>query len=342
MPACANWWQTDGCECGIPCLWQSMGLLRRLDIIVVALMLARVIAVVGWAAYRYQSTRRSPATDTNGRKTFAAELSLRLYTLRSISQTAPFLGLVGSCIGIFDSFIGVGMQRGTALAIINLNLSRALITTAAAYLVAVPAIWSHNYLWTLLGSLNLEISESAHETVRRSERCIGIAQSLPLREQFSRLPSSAVTVAPCLALVIAGFMTFSAFDVTKGLSVGLLGPEGRAARTQYFTTDPVVVVVAVARGADDDPLLFVNSKETTWDELGNTVRRELELRPRRVTYVEAESGTQWRDVANVIDIVQLDASVVLSTTKPDMKSLQRNHQGVEKNASQSKHRHNAH
>ena len=327
MPACTSSWQTYGCECGIPCLWQSMGLLRRIDIIVLALMLGRVIGIVGWAAYQYQSTRRSFPTDPNSqelhsdRKMFAADLSLRLYTLRSIAHTAPFLGLAGSCVGIFDSFTGVGMQRGTALAIINLNLSRAPITTAAAFLVAVPAIWSHNHLRALLDLLKLEILGSAHGTVRQPKLCVGVAQSLPLKKQFSGLPSSAVTVAPCLALVIAGFITFSSFDITRGLPVGLLGPGGLAARVQYFTLDPVVVVVAMS--VDGTPVLYVNSKKTPWDELGNTIRSEIELRPRRVAYVEAESDVRWTDVVNVIYIVELEATVVLSTITPGVKPARR-------------------
>lgn len=97
-----------------------------------------------------------------------------------------------------------------------------------------------------------------------------------------------------------------------------LEPGGRAAREEYFTTEPIVIVVAT--GGDGIPVLYVNSKKTPWDELGNTVQRELELRPRRVAYVEAESGVRWTDVANVIDIVELDATVVLSTITPDMKS----------------------
>jgi hypothetical protein len=286
-----------------------MGLLRRLDVIVLALMLARVIAIVGYAAYRYHSIRRSPATDTNSRKMFAAELSVRLYTLRSIAHTAPFLGLVGSCIG---------MQRSTALAIISMNLGRALITTAAALVVTVPAIWTHNCLRALLDLLKIEMSWSAHETTRQQKRCVGIAQSLPLRKQSSRLPSSAVTVAPCMALVIAAFITFSPFDIPKGLPVGLLRPAGQAVE-EYFTTDPVVIVVAMS--GDDIPVLYVNSKKTQWGELGDTVRGELELRPRRVAYVEAESGVRWTDVTNVIDIVGPDATVVLSTIMPNMKSL---------------------
>jgi hypothetical protein len=295
-----------------------MGLLRRLDVIVLALMLARVLAIVGHAAYRYHSIRRSPATDTNSRKMVAAELRQRLYILRSIVQNAPFLGLAGSCVGILDSFTGIGMQRGTALAIISMNLGRALITSAAALLVTVPAIWSRNYLRTLLDLLKIEISGSGHETIRQRRQCVGVAQSLPLKKQFSGLPSSPVTVAPCLALVIVSFITFSSFGVPRGLWVGLLRPGGPAAREEYFTSDPVVIVVGMS--VDGIPVLYVNSKKTPWDELRNTVRGELELRPRRVAYVEAESGVRWTDVVDVIDIVGLDATLVLSTIKPDMKS----------------------
>jgi biopolymer transport protein ExbD len=297
---------------------------------VLALMLARVIFVVARAAYRHRSIRRPPSTDTNSqefqrvRKMFAADLSLRLHTLRWIAETAPFLGLAGSCVGILGSFTGIGMSRRTALAILSLNLGRAPITTAAALLVTIPAIWSYNYLRTRLELLQVEISGNAHEAIRQRKRYAGIAQSLPLKKRFSGLPSSAVTVAPCLALVIAGFMTFSSFDISKGLPVRLLGPGERASRKEYFTTDPVVIVVALSKNGSAD--LYVNSKETPWDEFGTTVQRELKLRPRQVVYVEAESGVRWTDVVNVIDIVELDATVVLSTITPDTKSLRGHHQ----------------
>jgi hypothetical protein len=121
--------------------------------------------------------------------------------------------------------------------------------------------------------------------------------------------------------VIAGFITFSSFDITRGLPVGLLGPGGLAARVQYFTPDPVVVVVAMS--VDGTPVLYVNSKKTPWDDLGNTVRSEIELRSRRVAYVEAESDVRWTDVVNVIDIAELEATVVLSTITPYVKPARR-------------------
>ncbi len=298
-----------------------MGLLRRLDVIVLVVMLLRVIAIIGHVVYRYISIRRSPATDTNSLKALAAELSQRAYILKSIIHTAPFLGLAGSCIGIFDSFTGVAMQKAAAMALINLNLSRAPITTAAAILVTVPAIWCHNCLRTLLDLLKIEISESAHDKPRQRKRSVGVAQSLPLNKQFSGLPSSAVTVAPCLALVLAGFITFSSFDIPRGLPVGLLGPGGRPARAEYFTTDPVVITIAT--GADGTPVLFVDSKRTPWEQLRTTVQDELKMRKSRVAYVEAECGVRWMDVANAIDVVEFDATVVLPTITPHIESPRR-------------------
>ena len=105
--------------------------------------------------------------------------------------------------------------------------------------------------------------------------------------------------------------------------MGLLGPGERAARKEYFTADPVVIVVALTE--DGSPVRYVNSKKTPFDELSTPVQGELKLRPRRVAYVEAESGARWTDVVNVIDIVQLDATVVLSTITPDTKLLRGHH-----------------
>ncbi|HWO34283.1 MAG TPA: biopolymer transporter ExbD [Candidatus Acidoferrum sp.] len=77
---------------------------------------------------------------------------------------------------------------------------------------------------------------------------------------------------------------------------------------------------------DGSPDIYVNSKKTPFDELSTTVQRDLKLRPRRVVYVEAESNVRWTDVVNVIDIVELDATVVLSTITPDTKLLRGHHQ----------------
>jgi biopolymer transport protein ExbD len=67
--------------------------------------------------------------------------------------------------------------------------------------------------------------------------------------------------------------------------------------------------------------LYVRSKETSWDELGNTLRNQLKVRPHWVVYVEGEDYASWRDVVNVIDVAQgLHAEVVLLTAAPNVGS----------------------
>jgi hypothetical protein len=94
------------------------------------------------------------------------------------------------------------MQRRTALAIINLNLSRAPITTAAAYLATVPATWSHNYLRTQLDLPKIEISGIYYAggvfrefTVRISEASTrqGISRRRPLQCERSSRPLFSVS-----------------------------------------------------------------------------------------------------------------------------------------------------
>jgi biopolymer transport protein ExbD len=64
----------------------------------------------------------------------------------------------------------------------------------------------------------------------------------------------------------------------------------------------------------------VNLKKTPWDELQNTLRRELKVRPpKSVVYVQAENDVSWADVVNAIDAVEgLHANVVLLTVAPDV------------------------
>jgi biopolymer transport protein ExbD len=115
-------------------------------------------------------------------------------------------------------------------------------------------------------------------------------------------------------------MTFSAFNIPRGLPVGVLEPGGQAAREEYYTDDPIVIVVAISE--NDYACLSVDSKKVRWGDFGTTVRAKLQLGSQRVAYVEAESNVRWSDVVDVIDIVEgLGGRVVLSTITPDVKSL---------------------
>jgi biopolymer transport protein ExbB/biopolymer transport protein TolQ len=80
------------------------------------------------------------------RRMLTADLELGLNTLASIASSAPFIGLFGTVFGILGAFREVGIQKDAAMAMITSSLAEALVTTVMGLLVAVPAVWWHNYL----------------------------------------------------------------------------------------------------------------------------------------------------------------------------------------------------
>jgi biopolymer transport protein ExbB/TolQ len=68
-----------------------------------------------------------------------------LNSLSAISGTAPFVGLLGTCIGILDSFKGYAGNKYGSLAFFATNLAEALVPTAVGLLVGVVATWSYNW-----------------------------------------------------------------------------------------------------------------------------------------------------------------------------------------------------
>src|SRR5439155_20970381 len=74
--------------------------------------------------------------------------------LATVGSTSPFVGLLGTTMGIVQSF--TAMSSGGAsggLAGIAGGISEALITTALGLLVAIPAVWFYNYFTTKIENL---------------------------------------------------------------------------------------------------------------------------------------------------------------------------------------------
>jgi biopolymer transport protein TolQ len=68
-----------------------------------------------------------------------------VYLLAMISSISPFLGLLGTVWGITNSFYDIGKQGSAALQVVAPGIAEALITTIAALVVAIPALFFYNY-----------------------------------------------------------------------------------------------------------------------------------------------------------------------------------------------------
>src|ERR671918_2333713 len=74
-----------------------------------------------------------------------AELKRGLGILATVGATAPFVGLLGTTMGIVNSFQGMAASGSGGLSAISAGVAEALITTAFGLLVAIPAVWAYNY-----------------------------------------------------------------------------------------------------------------------------------------------------------------------------------------------------
>ena len=95
----------------------------------------------------------------------ATELKRHLPVLATIGATAPFVGLLGTVIGITNSFVGIAATGGGGIEAVAGGVGEALITTAAGLLVAIPALWIYNYFITRLEELFSELAFAADELV---------------------------------------------------------------------------------------------------------------------------------------------------------------------------------
>jgi biopolymer transport protein ExbB/biopolymer transport protein TolQ len=69
------------------------------------------------------------------------ELRRGLGVLATVGATAPFVGLLGTTMGIVNAFTGMAASGSGGLSAISAGVAEALITTAFGLLVAIPAVW---------------------------------------------------------------------------------------------------------------------------------------------------------------------------------------------------------
>ena len=78
--------------------------------------------------------------------TINSKLTGGLPFLASVGATAPFVGLLGTVIGIYRALINIGIAGSASIDKVAGPVGEALIMTAIGLLVAVPAVLAYNWL----------------------------------------------------------------------------------------------------------------------------------------------------------------------------------------------------
>ncbi len=97
------------------------------------------------------------------------DLTRHLTTIASMGANAPYIGLLGTILGILLTFYDLGHSAHLNSSAIMLGLALALKATAGGILVAIPSIMSYNALMRKVEVLQLQYqaqhSSTCHEKV---------------------------------------------------------------------------------------------------------------------------------------------------------------------------------
>ena len=100
-----------------------------------------------------------------GRQADAVSSDVRrgMSVLASVGSIAPFVGLLGTVIGIISAFQGIAAEGSGGLGAVSAGIAEALIVTAIGLVVAIPSVLAFNLLSgradTLLLALDLARGE---------------------------------------------------------------------------------------------------------------------------------------------------------------------------------------
>jgi biopolymer transport protein ExbB len=107
-----------------------------------------------------------------------------VWLLGTIGSLAPFIGLLGTVIGIIRAFENMAATGSGGFAVVSAGISEALIATAAGLLVGVLAIFAYNALMVRIGNLTAEWRDWTDELLQI------LSAPAPRKESIARVVQS--------------------------------------------------------------------------------------------------------------------------------------------------------
>lgn len=93
------------------------------------------------------------------------DLERYLNTLGTIAAISPFLGLLGTVLGMIQMFAGIGSHGLGDPSIVASGISQALVATASGLVVAIPSLMFYRYLRGRVDGLTVEMEQEALQLV---------------------------------------------------------------------------------------------------------------------------------------------------------------------------------
>jgi len=99
-----------------------------------------------------------------------AAVESRLNFLATTGSTAPFIGLLGTVIGIMTSFGHIAATGSASLAVVAPGISEALFATAVGLFAAIPAVVAYNFFIGRVRRLEINLTNFSSDFLNIAKR----------------------------------------------------------------------------------------------------------------------------------------------------------------------------
>ena len=113
---------------------------------IIGFLILLSIITVGVALARRMVYRRLRLEDFTDKSSLEKELTRKLHWIATIGSNAPYIGLLGTVLGIMLTFYTIGVEGFMDTGKIMVGLALALKATAVGLVVAIPSVTIYNFL----------------------------------------------------------------------------------------------------------------------------------------------------------------------------------------------------
>lgn len=117
-----------------------------IDYGVLGLLVAMSVFAIGIALERWLFYRQVRIERFNSKRELELALTRKLHLIATVGSNAPYIGLLGTVLGIMLTFSTIGAEGLADSGKIMSGLAMALKATALGLLVAIPAVTLYNLL----------------------------------------------------------------------------------------------------------------------------------------------------------------------------------------------------
>ena len=117
-----------------------------IDYGIIGLLIFMSLAALTIGTERFLYFKTLKTSDFKDQKSLELALTDRLHLIASIGSNAPYIGLLGTVLGIMFTFYSMGINGFMDTGKIMIGLAMALKVTAVGLLVAIPAVFIYNLL----------------------------------------------------------------------------------------------------------------------------------------------------------------------------------------------------